>query len=293
MQAPKICILDTFGFNRCRRRKYEYPVKSFRPKKVLIVFWQYLSHLTCSRVHSCCFEIRITRHVTSCHVMSRYVTPCHVMSRHVMPCHVTSCHVMSRRVTSCHVMSRHVASRPVPSRSVMSRHIASWHVTSCHVMLLHVTSCHVMSRHVTSCHVMSRHVTSCHVMSRHVTSCYVISRRKSRDGHTTNASLSTDFFHTQLIQIKHDRVRWLSRRLPIPYRISGIWSSLISIFFLKKDHGVTIWNHRFHIRSSQKLFLHLSSVFILFCSWNMTAFAIEPHTADEWWGAGLEYCPVY
>ena len=70
---------------------------------------------------------------------------------------------------------------------------------------------------------MSRHVTSCHVMSRHVTSWHVMSRRKSRDGHTTNASLSTDFFHTQLIRVEHDRVRWFSRRLPIPYRISGIW----------------------------------------------------------------------
>ena len=78
---------------------------------------------------------------------------------------------------------------------------------------------------------MSRHVTSCHVMSRHVISCYVISRRKSRDGHTTNASLSTDFFHTQSIQIKHDRVRWLSRRLPIQYRISGIWSSFFFFFY--------------------------------------------------------------
>ena len=115
-------------------------------------------------------------------------------------------------VTSCHVMSRHV----------MSRHITSCHVMSRHVMSRHVTSCHVMSRHVTSCHVMSRHVTSCHVMSRHVTSCHVMSRRKWRDGHTTNALLSTDFFHTQLIQIRHNRVRWLSRRVPIPYRISGI-----------------------------------------------------------------------
>ena len=65
-------------------------------------------------------------------------------------------------------------------------------------------------------------VTSRYVMSRHATSWHVMSRRKSRDGHTTNASLSTDFFHTQLIRIKYDRVRWLSRRLPIPYRISGI-----------------------------------------------------------------------
>ena len=108
--------------------------------------------------------------------------------------------------------------------------VTSRHVTSCHVihvsrfMLRHVTSCqfHVMSFHATSCHVMSRHVTSCHVLPRHVTSWHVMSRRKSRDGHTTNASLSTDFFHTQLIRVEHDRVRWFSRRLPIPYRISGI-----------------------------------------------------------------------
>ena len=138
------------------------------------------------------FAYLLTYLLTSCLVAS-----CHVPSRIVMLCHIASCHVMSRHVTSCHVMSSHV--------------------TSCHVMSRHVTSCHVMSRHVTS-----RHVTSCHVMSRHVTSRYVISRRKSRDGHTTNALLSTDFFHTQLIQIKHDCVRWLSRRLPIPYRISGI-----------------------------------------------------------------------
>ena len=111
-----------------------------------------------------------------------------------------------------------------------------WWPLICPVMSRHATSCNVMSRHatsrnVTSCHVMQRHVMSRHVTSRHVTSCYVISRRKSWNGHTTNASLSTDFFHTQLIQIKHDRVSWLSRRLPIPYRISGIiWSS--SFFYL-------------------------------------------------------------
>ena len=125
---------------------------------------------------------------------------------------------MSRHVTSCHVMSRHVT----------SRHVMSRHATSCHVMYLmsrHGTSCHIMSYHVMSHHVTSRHVTSCPVMLRHVISCYVISRRKSRDGHATNASLSTDFFHTQSIQIKHDRVRWLSRSLPIQYRISGISSS--------------------------------------------------------------------
>ena len=143
-----------------------------------------------------------SRHVTSCHVihvshvMLRHVTSCHVISPYVMPRHVTSCHVMSRHVTSCHVMPRHVL---------------HGHVTSCHV-----NYCHVVSRHVTS-----RHATSWHVMSR----------RKSRDGHTTNASLSTVLFHTQLIWIKHDRVRWLSRRLPIPYRISGIWSSFFYFIF--------------------------------------------------------------
>ena len=215
--------MDTFGFNRCRSRFYESPVKSFRPKKVLIFFRQYLSHLTCSRVHSCCVEIRITRHVTSCcltsrRVMSRYVALCHIMSRNVTSCHVTACHVMylmSRHGTSCHVISRHVTSCHVMSCHVMPRDVP--HVTSWHVM-----SRHVISRNVTSCHVMSHLAPSCHVMSRHVISCYVISRRKSRDGHATNASLSTDFFHTQLIQIKHDRVRWLSRRLPIQYRICGI-----------------------------------------------------------------------
>ena len=110
------------------------------------------------------------------------------------------------------------------------------HATSCHVMPHHVTSCHVKSRHatwprhVTSCHVMSRHVTSGHVTSCHVMSCHVMSRRKSRDCHTINASLSTDFFHTLLIQVKHNRVHWLSRRVPIPYRISGILSSLFLKF---------------------------------------------------------------
>ena len=135
-------------------------------------------------------------------VTSRHVTSCHVIHvSRVMLRHVTSCHVISPYLMSCHVMSRNV--------------------TSCHV-----TSCNVTSRLATSCHVMPRHVVSRHVTSRHATSWYVMSRRKSRDGHTTNAPLSTDFFHTQFIWIKHDRVRWLSRRLPIPYRISGIWSSL-------------------------------------------------------------------
>ena len=76
----------------------------------------------------------MSRHVTSCHVMSRHVTP-----RHVTSCHVMSCHVMSHHVTSCHVMSRH----------------ATW-CTSCHVMSYHVMSRHVTSRHVTSCHILPR-----------------------------------------------------------------------------------------------------------------------------------------
>ena len=165
----KICIFDTFGFNRCRCRNYESPLEIFKPKKVSIVFWQYLSHFTCSRVHSCCVEIRIARHVAlrriaSCRVMSRYVALCHVMSRHVMSRHVTSCHVIMPRdvphvtswhVTSCHITSRHVMSRHV----IMPRDVP--HVTSCHV-----TSCHVMSHLAPSCHVMSYHVTSYHVESR-------------------------------------------------------------------------------------------------------------------------------
>ena len=133
----------------------------------------------------------------------------HATSCYVMPRHATSCHLKSRHVTSCHVMPRHA--------------------TSCHVMLRHATSCRVMSGqgHVTSCHVVSRHVTSGQAMSRYVTSRHVVSYRKSRDCHTSNASLSTDFFHTQLIQVRHNRVRWLSRRVPIPYRISGILSSFL------------------------------------------------------------------
>ena len=161
------------------------------------------SHKTiCSRR----FTLRINH--TSCHVMLRNVASRHVALCRIMSRHFTSCHVMSRHVTSCHVMSRHVP------------HVTSWHVsrTSCHVMSYHVMSRHVTSRHITSCHILPLH----DMTWRHVISCYVISRRKSRDGHATNASLSTDFFHTQSIQIKHDRVRWLSRRLPIQYRISGI-----------------------------------------------------------------------
>ena len=87
---------------------------------------------------------------------------------------------------------------------------------SCHVIF------HVTFRHVMSHHVMSRHVTSRHVTLRHVVSRHTMSRRKSPDGHTANALLSSDFFHTQFIKIRHNRVRWLSRRVPIPYRISGI-----------------------------------------------------------------------
>ena len=166
-------------------RIYESPVKSFRPKKVLIVFRQYLSHLTCSRVHSCCVEIRIARHVTSCCVTSRRVALCHVISRHVTSCPVMPRHFMSRHVTPCHVMPRHVP------------HVTSWHVMSRHAI----------SRNVTSCHVMSHLAPSC---SRHVISCYVISRRKSRDGHATTLHYQLTSSHTLSIQIKHDRVCWLS-----------------------------------------------------------------------------------
>ena len=134
--GDKICILDTFGFDRCRCRNYISPVKSFRPKKLLIVFRQYLSHLTCSRVHFCCVEIRIR------------------MSCHVILHSVASCRVMSHYVTSCHVMPRDVL------------HVTSWHVMSRHVISRNVTSCHVMSHLAPPCHVMSYHVTSYHVESR-------------------------------------------------------------------------------------------------------------------------------
>ena len=158
--------------------------------------------------HDQCFIVNfivMSRHVTSCHVMStscsHHFTSCHVMSRHFTSCprHVKSCRVLSRHVTSCHVMSRHVhvMSRHVTSCHAMPRHVTSRHVIiSCHFMLRdvmwchvmprhatsmprHATSCHVMSHHATSWHVMSHHVTSCHschVMPRHVTSCHAMSR---------------------------------------------------------------------------------------------------------------------
>ena len=141
--------------------------------------------------------------VMSCNVKSCHVMPRHVTSFHVMPRYATSCHVMLCHATSRHVMPRHVMSCHVMSRHATSRHVISHHVTSCHVMSRHATSRNVTSCHVLPRHAMSRNVTSCHVVARHVTS-------KSRDIHTTNASLSTDFFHTQLIQIRHNRVRWLS-----------------------------------------------------------------------------------
>ena len=55
----------------------------------------------------------------------------------------------------------------------------------------------------------------------------VMSRRKLRDGHTTNASLFNWLFPHALIQIRHNHVCWLSQRVPIPYRISGIQSSFL------------------------------------------------------------------
>ena len=73
--------------------------------------------------------------------------------------HVTSWHVMSRHFTSCHVMSRdvpHVTSWHVMSRHVISRNVTSCRVTSCHVMSHLAPSCHVMSYHFTSYHIESR-----------------------------------------------------------------------------------------------------------------------------------------
>ena len=165
-------------------------------------------------------------------VMSRNVMSCHVMPLHVTSCHVTSCYVMPRQVTSC---------------------------TSCHVIPRHVTSCHVMLRHV-----MSRLATLWHVKPRNVTSWHVMSRRKSWDGHTTNASLSTDFFHTQLIQIRHNCVRWLSRRVPIPYRISGILSSLILYLFYKILNCDNILLHSSSLRSPLQLIIYSNLSLILF-----------------------------
>ena len=132
----------------------------------------------------------------------------------------------------------------------------------------YVTSCHAMSRHAMSCNVTSCHILPRHVTSRHVTSCYIISLRKSRDGHTTNASLSTDFFHTQSIQIKHDRVRWLSRRLPIPYRISGIWSS----FICWRQDIIQQWNRGSYINFFYFYYNLMPSTFINWIFVSLTKF---------------------
>ena len=51
--GEKICILDTLGSTRYRSRRYEPSIVGFRPKNILIVFWQYLSHLTWGRVLFC------------------------------------------------------------------------------------------------------------------------------------------------------------------------------------------------------------------------------------------------
>ena len=88
-------------------------------------------------------------------------------------------------------------------------------------MLRHVMSCDVMARLATSCHVMPRHVmsrrfTSCHVMARHVTS------KVTGRSHDQRFIVKRLFPHAI---ISNNRVRWFSRRVPIPYRISGIWSS--------------------------------------------------------------------
>ena len=225
----------------------------------------------------------MSRHVTSWHVMSRHVTSCHAMPRHVtsrhvmssyhvmlrdgmwcdvMPRHATSNHVMPRHVTSCHVMSRHVTSRHVTSCHVMSHHATSWHVMShhvtschsCHVMPRHVTLCNAMSRlvtscHVTSCHVMSRHVTSCHVMSRLVTSCHVVSR------HATSLHVTSC----------HVMSRWLSRRVPIPYRISGIY---LVIYYL--INFLLIYHHIVILFISYTYFSDLkSSLKSCFCCQNL------------------------
>ena len=181
----------------------------------LIDFWNFLTiHVfgVEESIADISTELPSLGHVTSCYFMSRNSRK---LRKSRKSRHVTSCHVISRHVMSCHVMPRNFTSYPVMPR----------HVTSCHAITRHVMSRHVTSCHITSCPVMARHGTSWHIMARHGThgtSWHVMSRRKSRDGHTTNASLLTDFFHTQIIQIRHNRVRWLPRRVPIPYCISGI-----------------------------------------------------------------------
>ena len=100
-------------------------------------------------------------------------------------------------------------------------------------MSCHATSCHVMPRPATSRHVMSCHVESLGTVTRHVMYNRVrwLSRRvpiiphqrwKSRDGHTTDASLSTDFFHTQLIQIKYNSIKCVACHKWVHKRCSGI-----------------------------------------------------------------------
>ena len=206
--------------------------------------------------HDQCFIVNfivMSRHVTSCHVMSRHFTSWHAMPRHVtsrhviISCHVMLrdviwCHVMPRHTTSCHVTSRHVTSRHVTSCHFMTSHIMSrpaTHVTSCHVMSPHVTSCHAMSRHfmshhVTPCHVMSRHVTSwcvqpCHVQPRHVTSCHVRSHLFTSchvmPRCVTSCHITSCHVVSRHVTSCHVMPRWLPRRVPISYRISGISSS--------------------------------------------------------------------
>ena len=47
---------------------------------------------------------------------SKHVVSCHVMSRHVMPSPVMSCHVTSHHAMSCHVTTSHMSSRHITLR---------------------------------------------------------------------------------------------------------------------------------------------------------------------------------
>ena len=228
------------------RNSGQLPVREVFVVTQTFVPWQKCSEFISSRAKEAwrsnvqCFIancIVMLRHVMSCHVMSRHVTSCHVTSRdvtsrHVMSCQVTLYHAMSRpamsrNVTSYHVMPRHamschVISHPVTSCRVTSRHIMPRHVTSCHVIPRHVMPCHVTSRPATSCHVMSRYITPCHVMSRpamsrHVTLCLVMSR------HATLCHVMPRHVMSRRVTSCHVMSRWLSRRVLIPYRISGIF----------------------------------------------------------------------
>ena len=80
-------------------------------------------------------------------VVSRHVTSCRVMTWRVMMCHDVSCRVASCCVVSCSVKVysfyyRFLVGFPNLSH-VMSRRVASWRVVMCRIMSCRVASCRV------------------------------------------------------------------------------------------------------------------------------------------------------